>query len=381
MDTRLRYGLLAGVLVASALAAAAEDDPAAPVAPTPPPDSVALENAWRPIWETTYDERVAADPRGDEARADVLVVPYPSFLDASDDLPDWLVERGARPYDVAAGEPLVPAGRRVAVWRVLPRHERHDEYLEKRAELLGEGNVMGLVRWSVRQKLVDHALFDIRQMLGGDAKSAAYGRFNALWKKHAATIRPAYALDLPVEGEWFVTPAPHHRAQHWSTFAADLVMLRGGRSSRGTGARNADFHSWGQPVVAQAEGVVVATHDGTPDNPVGTVNARGSANLVEVDYGGLRVIYAHFRKGSVAVERGERVKPGQILGVVGNSGMSTAPHLHMQVQDAGSASVRGRFTVDVRRERSKKWKRIEGGDLRGGYVYRNLPRGERAPPR
>ena len=42
---------------------------------------------------------------------------------------------------------------------------------------------------------------------------------------------------------------------------------------------------------------------------------------------------AHFKKGSIVVEAGDKVSQGQLLGLCGNSGHSTMPHLHFHVQD------------------------------------------------
>ncbi len=43
--------------------------------------------------------------------------------------------------------------------------------------------------------------------------------------------------------------------------------------------------------------------------------------------------YAHLQPGSVRVETGDTVKPGQVLGLLGNSGNSDAPHLHFHIMD------------------------------------------------
>ena len=44
-------------------------------------------------------------------------------------------------------------------------------------------------------------------------------------------------------------------------------------------------------------------------------------------------LLAHLRRGSVRVRVGQQVRPGQILGLAGNSGNSSEPHLHFHVQD------------------------------------------------
>jgi murein DD-endopeptidase MepM/ murein hydrolase activator NlpD len=49
--------------------------------------------------------------------------------------------------------------------------------------------------------------------------------------------------------------------------------------------------------------------------------------------GGVYAAYEHIQPGSVRVRRGERVRPGQVIGLVGNSGNSSSPHLHFGIQD------------------------------------------------
>ena len=47
---------------------------------------------------------------------------------------------------------------------------------------------------------------------------------------------------------------------------------------------------------------------------------------------GLYACYAHMKRGSVRVRRGQRVRAGQRIGLVGNSGNTTVPHLHFGIQ-------------------------------------------------
>ena len=51
---------------------------------------------------------------------------------------------------------------------------------------------------------------------------------------------------------------------------------------------------------------------------------------------GFFAFYGHLQKGSVTVNRGERVKRGQVLGRLGNSGNSSAPHLHFHIMNGPS---------------------------------------------
>jgi murein DD-endopeptidase MepM/ murein hydrolase activator NlpD len=90
-------------------------------------------------------------------------------------------------------------------------------------------------------------------------------------------------------------------------------------------------------VLAAASGVVTSVHDNEPDR---NTSCTGTANLVQVRHAdGLRAVYGHLRKGSVAVSVGQQVAAGAVLGVVGSSGCSTAPHLHFELRDAANRVV------------------------------------------
>ncbi len=73
---------------------------------------------------------------------------------------------------------------------------------------------------------------------------------------------------------------------------------------------------------------IYATADGTVDNV--EVKFSGYGKMVEIDHGfGYRTRYAHMHDFNVRT--GQRIKRGDLIGYVGNTGLSTAPHLHYEV--------------------------------------------------
>jgi murein DD-endopeptidase MepM/ murein hydrolase activator NlpD len=101
-----------------------------------------------------------------------------------------------------------------------------------------------------------------------------------------------------------------------------------------------DFPAYGERVLSVADGEVVKVVEGMPDVPPGVLDPNNTlkeagGNHVIVDIGGGRyAFYAHLQPDSVAVEVGDRVTRGQQLALLGNSGNTTAPHLHFHVMDA-----------------------------------------------
>ena len=90
-------------------------------------------------------------------------------------------------------------------------------------------------------------------------------------------------------------------------------------------------------VVAAASGVVTSLRDGEPDR---NTSCAGNPNFVHVRHAdGLTALYYHLKNGSVAVSVGQQVSAGDLLGVAGSSGCSTAPHLHFELRDAANRVV------------------------------------------
>jgi hypothetical protein len=101
---------------------------------------------------------------------------------------------------------------------------------------------------------------------------------------------------------------------------------------------------YGDPIYAVADGVVSSTIEGLPDQVPGGLpesislaDADGNSVVLNVG-GGNYVLFAHMQPGSVRVRPGQRVRRGDVLGLVGNSGNSLAPHLHLHVT-AGPSPV------------------------------------------
>jgi len=124
-------------------------------------------------------------------------------------------------------------------------------------------------------------------------------------------------------------------------YAIDVLRLAGDGLETWTGdpTRNERYAIHGAEVLAVAPGRIVAVRDGMPENPPGVVppriapDDRGGNRVVQDLGGGRYALYAHLQPGGVAVAPGDRVRTGQLIGLVGNTGNSSEPHLHFHVMD------------------------------------------------
>ena len=126
-------------------------------------------------------------------------------------------------------------------------------------------------------------------------------------------------------------------------FAVDWEQLDAqGRVYAGAQSDLTSYTIYGRDVLAVADASVVAVIDGLPDQPPGKMPSgiaieEADGNSVIFDLGsGRYALYAHLRAGSIIVKAGDRVKRGQTIARVGNSGNTLAPHLHFHVMDTPS---------------------------------------------
>jgi hypothetical protein len=171
-----------------------------------------------------------------------------------------------------------------------------------------------------------------------------------------ATLRRApVVLGPPIGGggTWLVsdsccTSYTHHRWALISVngvlaapqrFAIDWYLLDDQhRSWIADPSKLTSYLSYGRPVIAAADGVVVAVRDGIPETmsapnppPIPPIRDTVGNSVILRVAPGVFLLNAHMQPGSVRVRVGQRVERGDVLGLIGSSGNSSTPHLHFQV--------------------------------------------------
>lgn len=211
----------------------------------------------------------------------------------------------------------------------------------------------------------------------------------------------AVIVEFPLRGEWLApnTPGkrvPSHGTDRWGErYAFDFLQVDWARTGRPFYRTNPlryiifgvplnKCYGWGQEVHAPCDGEIIAAEDGYKErrrvHPASDVFvALKNAYAFNPKKDDLRSVagnfvimkcsdhvyaaFAHLQTGFVTVSAGQTVKKGDVLGKVGHSGNSTAPHLHFQLMDSGDLlSARGLPCAFERYEalRDGKWETVYG---------------------
>ena len=184
-------------------------------------------------------------------------------------------------------------------------------------------------------------------------------------------------VQFPLRGEWLSpntpgTKVPSHGTNQLGTrYAYDFIQVDWNRIGTPayrvgvmqylfSGVKLSDYYCWGQEVYSPCDGIVVVAEDGYAENEKTNLladmsNAYKNAHYFDPEKDDIQSVagnyviikysenvYAalcHLQTGSVQVSVGQMIKKGEVIGRVGHSGNSFAPHLHFQLMDSGDITV------------------------------------------
>ena len=150
------------------------------------------------------------------------------------------------------------------------------------------------------------------------------------------------ALKLPFNNEWTVLWGGDTKEQNYHVIdkaqknAFDFVITNSqGKSYQNDGKSNENFYAFGKQVIAPTDGEIVLVVDGIKDNKPGIPNplyVPGNTVIIKTKNNEY-LFFAHFKQHSIVVKQSQMVKQGDLLGLCGNSGNSTEPHIHFHIQN------------------------------------------------
>lgn len=155
-------------------------------------------------------------------------------------------------------------------------------------------------------------------------------------------------LILPFKDEWTVfwggdtKEQNYHVAYKSQKNAFDMIITdANGKSHKTDGKNNEDYYAFGKELLAPANGEIVLVVDGIKDNKPGVMNPNyipGNTVIIKTindEY----LFFAHFKQHSIIVKQNQKVQQGDVLGLCGNSGNSSEPHLHFHIQNVEDMNI------------------------------------------
>lgn len=148
-------------------------------------------------------------------------------------------------------------------------------------------------------------------------------------------------LILPFKGTWMVTNGgrdastnnhnrPPEQGPQNQLYAYDFR-----NEHTGDGTQLEDYEVFGKEVLAPGDGVIDQVIDGAIDvNPGERDRSVGVGNAIIIDHqNGEFSLLCHFKHNSITAKVGDVVKQGEVIGLCGNTGNTTQPHIHFNLQD------------------------------------------------
>ncbi|MDQ3230779.1 MAG: M23 family metallopeptidase [Pseudobdellovibrionaceae bacterium] len=187
------------------------------------------------------------------------------------------------------------------------------------------------------------------------ALAAAFFAFEAYRSLDDSTMPETVGLHSPLRTEAYVLQGGrsslvnHHYPVASQRHALDILVLKNGKESEGRAEDLASYGCFGQVLHAPATGTVVGAVNQKPDVAIGLADPEHPlGNYLVLEMAPHRyILLAHLRQNSLLVKVGDRVVCGQPLAQCGNSGNTSLPHLHIQVQNQKDFESENLFTLPI----------------------------------
>lgn len=206
---------------------------------------------------------------------------------------------------------------------------------------------------------------------------------------------PEIKYSLPFKGKWYVVNGgiTQDTSHSWDIlpqrFAYDFIMIdEQGNSYNGDKENLHSYYCYGMDILAPADGKIIAIKNNFPDC---RIMSNGQTDPNTPDIGGNRVTIkhsaneystiCHLLPKSINVRVGQTVKRGDVIAKCGNSGNTTEPHVHFQIQNTyhfySSIGLPILFS-NIKTKFFEKYSMIDNRPLleeqekKDGYIYRGL---------
>ncbi len=290
-------------------------------------------------------------PEAPAARAPSGHVVYPVMSEAAK-------ERGRKLFE------MFMAGQTSAIWASSPPEARKNAAEEKKfmASIGGLKGKLGPETKMVQETIVPYLTKRITvysrlsQFSNAKVPVATVVMINEDGYTDGFTLRPlpsppeghdAGYIDttkfkLPFADKWMVFQGGHglfnngYQQTDDQQFAMDFILLKNGVPFQGDATTNEQFYCFGQPVLAPADGTVVHVVNDIGDNLPGKPSQETpKGNMIMISHGNKEYsLLTNLKQNSVKFKVKDTVKQGEPVGECGNSGLSSVPKIHFQLQNS-----------------------------------------------
>lgn len=155
-------------------------------------------------------------------------------------------------------------------------------------------------------------------------------------------------LSLPFKGSWSVVwggdtrELNYHVENRAQKNAFDFLIIdKTGKSYKADGKSNEDYYAFAKEILAPCDGKIILSVDGIKDNNPNEMNSFhvGGNTVILKTANNEYLVFCHFKNHSIKVKEGQETKQGELLGLCGNSGHSSEPHLHFHIQNVEDMNI------------------------------------------
>jgi hypothetical protein len=193
----------------------------------------------------------------------------------------------------------------------------------------------------------EKGVFELLISLGTDNKINGFYLKPFLPKNLPILERNSTKMMLPFHKEWTVSwgginvEENYHVAYNNQKYAYDLLITKEGKTYKGDAKKNENYYVFGEKIIAPCDATVVKVIKGVKDNVPGEFNSEQiTGNTIVLKTANNEfILFAHFKENSIVVEENQQIKQGDLLGLCGNSGNSSEPHLHLSLQNVADMKI------------------------------------------
>ena len=196
--------------------------------------------------------------------------------------------------------------------------------------------------WHIYGIIFEHGNLDMKLVLDKSEKIIGWTFVPSTDYDIPVLERNQTELILPFKDEWYVfwggdtKEQNQHIDSRFQKDAFDFLIMNEQRKSYKTGGQtNEDYYAFGKEIISPCDGIITDVIDGVRDNKpsdMNSLNLSGNTIILKTNKNEY-LFFGHFMIHSIRVKVAEAVKQGQVLGLCGNSGNSSEPHLHFHIQN------------------------------------------------